>query len=149
MNDMHPKVNRLKLTVFGSADQKACSFLEKPNRGDTCITDACAKMWRHRRSVNKRVLSETVRRVCLFSKREVQGGCGCFLHKKGAKQALLRMASQIGIEPTAFRLGANCTVYFTVLLRVRKFRKIRITTDFVGVLCVVACYGVSSRFTPF
>ena len=72
MNDMHPKVNRLKLADFGNADQKACSFLEKPNRGDTCITAACAKMRRHRRSVNKRVLSETVRQVCL-AKREVQG----------------------------------------------------------------------------
>lgn len=28
-----------------------------------------------------------------------------FLQKKGAKKALLRVASQIGIEPTAFRLG--------------------------------------------
>lgn len=72
MNDMHPKVNRLKLADFGNADQKACSFLEKPNRGDTCITAACAKMRRHRQSINKRVLSETVRQVCL-AKREVQG----------------------------------------------------------------------------
>ena len=57
------------------------------------------------------------------------------------------MASQIGFEPTAFRLGANCTVFFKVFSRVQKNRTIRITTGFVRDLNMILCYLISYNFT--